>query len=418
MSAAPSRLLVVLTACGGSADVGGPLLAGAGGAGASASSASGAVGGAGGTSGSGGSTASGEGGSAVSGSSTTGAQASSTTGTGMPATCGALGGNTCTDASTTLCAGLPLLPASDCAQCCFVAPPPPLVPSSFQIVHKDFLTSWDSILPLAQVNEYVLIASQNKPEQVTFAQWAQNITSEYGVADGQVVPFASGEDLAKFIHAQFQKGASAPRRLMIDELRSNTKDRIHDAAVVMAQKFPQWRGRWGAYLVHGLAVGYPSLNDGATPAIDALLDAGATLSAEMYPSRSTYCKAGASAGERDQWLADFYHGSQGAFPQGRFHWLMQRKVSRKSDSQLTLLFGVVDTYMDGAGPAVFLDRMFYVWRQKSGYPNVLLPGGGGVGAWKWHDLSPSSRDLAFAQSFDHYVVKGNTTSLKGQVDCP
>jgi hypothetical protein len=295
---------------------------------------------------------------------------------------------------------------------------PPLVPSSFQIVHKDFVTSWDSILPLAQANAYVLIASQNKPDSVTHAQWAQNITSEYGVDAGNIVPFSSGEEMADFIHAQFQKGATAPRRIMIDELRSNTKDRVHGCAVAMATKYPQWRGRWGAYLVHGANVSYPGLNTDPTPAIDALLDAGATLSAEMYPARSQYCAAGTTTAQRDEWLGAFFRGSKGAFPQGRFHWLSERKVARKSDSQLSLLFGVIDTYMTGSGPAVFLDRMFYIWRTKSGYPSVLLPGGGGVGAYKWHDQSPSSRDLAFAQSFEHYVVQGQTTSLKGQVSCP
>ncbi|MBM4358865.1 MAG: hypothetical protein FJ096_12240 [Deltaproteobacteria bacterium] len=408
----PLALAVPLSGCGASASD--APTAGAGGAvassaatatGADVASSSGGTGGFGGADGAGG-----VGGEAM--------VASSAASGGADPSCGALGGNTCTSSATTLCQGLPLLASSDCEVCCQRPPDPPLVPSSFQIVHKDFVTSWDSILPLAKANAYVLIASQNKPDSVTHAEWAQNITSEYGVDEGNVVPFASGEAMADFIHAQFQKGATAPRRIMIDELRSNTKDRIHACALAMATKYPQWRGRWGAYLVHGANVAYPGLNTAPTPAIDALLDAGATLSAEMYPARSQYCAAGDTTAQRDAWLGEFFRGSQGAFPQGRFHWLSERKVAKKSDSQLTLLFGVIDTYMTGEGPAVFLDRMFYVWRAKSGYPSVLLPGGGGVGAYKWHDQSPSSRDLAFAQSFEHYVVQGQTTSLKGQVSCP
>ena len=106
------------------------------------------------------------------------------------------------------------------------------------------------------------------------------------------------------------------------------------------------------------------------------------------------------------------------FPQGRFHWLSQRKIARASDSQLSAMFGVTDTYMTGTGPAVFLDRMFFVWKTKSGYPSVIEATSGGVGAWKWHDQSPTSRDAAFSESFAYYVVDDQTTSLKGQVTCP
>jgi hypothetical protein len=85
-----------------------------------------------------------------------------------------------------------------------------------------------------------------------------------------------------------------------------------------------------------------------------------------------------------------------------------------------VLFGVHDMYMDGEAPAVFLDRMFYVWVTRSGYPSVLdLAVGGGPGAWKWDQpyMSNTSRDLAFAESFDHYAVRGDRTSRLGQVQC-
>lgn len=341
--------------------------------------------------------------------------------TGNP-TCALAGGNTCTDASTTLCSDLPAIASSDCAICCQRPADPPLWPASFQIVHKDFYTHWDAIDGLGARLPYVLIASQNRPAQVPALRWSQNITTEYGYDEGMLVPFHSGAEIAAFIHRMLQKGEAGPRFVMIDELRdgvgTSTQTLVHDCAVELATRYPQWRGRWGAYVVNGPHVAYTGLNDDGKPAIDALLDAGAILAAEMYARRVDYCNAGSTTAARDAWLADFFHGSRGSFPQARFHWLAQRKVARRSTSQLSILFGVTDGYMTGTGPAVFLDRMFYVWRTRSGYPSVLLPNGGGVGSWKWQDQSPTSRDLAFAQSFEHYVVQGRTNSLKGAVSCP
>jgi hypothetical protein len=347
-------------------------------------------------------------------------------GTGGPVagapSCLDAGGNTCTTGATTLCEGLPALASSDCAVCCARPVDPPITPASFQIVHRDFYTRWDALDALGQRAPYVHIASQNQPSTVPHERWTQNITTEYGWDEGTVVPFRTAADVASFIHRMLQKGDAGPRYVMIDELRGaadrSTQAIVHDAAVLMRQRYPQWRGRWGAYVVNGMSVGYTGLNDGAKPAIDALLDAGAVIAAEMYAIRREYCAAGTTAAQRDAWLGDFFHGSRGAFPQPRFHWLAQRKVARRSTSQLSILFGVTDGYMTGTGPAIFLDRMFYVWRTRSGYPSVLLPNGGGVGAWKWHDESPTSRDQAFVQSFEHYVAQGRLTSLKGQVPCP
>lgn len=318
----------------------------------------------------------------------------------------------------TACEGLPLLMAYDCAACCAVPPQPTLVPNGFHLLHKDFFTSWDSILTLAQTHAGPLLASQNKPDQIGYEKWAQVITTEYGVRDGAIISFANGQDMASFIHSMLVRGIGGPARVMIDELRSDTKDRVHDCAQAMRAKYPQWAGRWGAFVVHGNAVGYPNLNTDPTPAIDALLDAQAIIFPEMYASRADYCASGATASVRDQWLEDFFRGSQGAFPQGRFQWLAQRKTSRNSQSQLGILFGVTDTYMTGVNPGVFLDRMFYVWRNRSGYPSTLLSSNGGPGSWKWHDQSPTSRDELYRQSFEHYAVAGMTTSRLGQVTCP
>ncbi len=332
--------------------------------------------------------------------------------------CGAAGGDTCTDAASTLCESLPLLTSYDCERCCDRPEPHPLAAQSFHLVHKDFPLSWDSLYALASAHAGPLIASQNKPDLVPTSKWAQVITTEYGVQNGVVVPFASGSDMAAFVHAALAQGTAGPVRVMIDELRADTKDRIHECASILAASYPQVAGRWGAFVVHGLSVAYPNLNTAPTPAIDALLAAGATIVAEMYPKRSEYCAAGANAAERDAWLTDFFRGSQGAFPQGRFHWLAQRRESLGSSSALGLLFGVTDTYLTGVNPGIFLDRLFYVWRTGSGYPSTLLLANGGPGSWKWHDQSPTSRDELFRQSFEWYSVAGDTSSRLGPVPCP
>ena len=338
---------------------------------------------------------------------------------GLAVTCVALGGDTCTDAASTLCESLPLLPAEDCERCCARPSPHPLVPSGFHVLHRDFPEAWNDVLALAQAHPGQLLASQRKPTQVGTDRWAQVITSEYGWRDdATVVSFADGRDMAAFIHGQLVLGTGGPARVMVDELRANTRERIHACAVEMAARYPQWAGRWGVFVVHGKAVSYAALNAVPTPVVDALLDAHATFSVELYPSRADYCAAGTTAAQRDGWLEDFFRGGQGAFPQERFHWLVGRRTARGSASQMSLLFGVTDTYLTGTNPGFFLDRMFYVWRARSGYPSLLLAGNGGPGAWKWHDQSPVSRDALFRESFEWYVAAANLSSRLGQVPCP
>jgi hypothetical protein len=57
---------------------------------------------------------------------------------------------------------------------------------------------------------------------------------------------------------------------------------------------------------------------------------------------------------------------------------------------------------------------------RSGYPSIISLQNGGPGAWKWDGpyVSSTSRDLAFAQSFEHYVVQGKSSSRLGPVSCP
>jgi hypothetical protein len=89
-----------------------------------------------------------------------------------------------------------------------------------------------------------------------------------------------------------------------------------------------------------------------------------------------------------------------------------------SASTFSLALGVTDTYLDLPGADVFLDRMFYVWRQHSGFGSLLFADVGGVGAYKWHDHGPTSRDGDFVASYAHYAVAQDASSRLGPVPCP
>lgn len=278
-------------------------------------------------------------------------------------------------------------------------------PASFHIVDRDDIYTYDSIVGLVNAYRGPLITSQNPPKTVDHLHWAQNIS---------VTWYADGAEMAAAVDAALTPVDSAPMFVMIDEVRSESIQLVADAAVILARDYPRWAGRWGAYLVNGEGVGY----DGLNPAVDALLDANAVIVAEMYADQDRYCASYDSAGSRDVWLAAWFAGESEGFGK-RFGWLANRRNEMGSASQLQVLFGVTETYMNGTNPAIFLDRMFYVWMTRSGFPSTLSLANGGVGAYKWDDPynSNTSRDLAFADSFDHYVVQGLTSSRQGQVDC-
>ena len=290
----------------------------------------------------------------------------------------------------------------------------PAMPAhSFHVVDQKDPIAWDAILALNKNHAGPLIASQNRPPQVPAGRWCRNLSVDWYTSN-------DGAKLAKGIHDTLNQGLA--EYVMVDELRVGTKSKVDaikllkDCADTMRTTYPQWRGRWGAYLVHGPKAAYPKLN----PAIDALLRADATLVAEMYAQQSKYCQSGKTTIDRDKWLASFFRGSQGAFSQGRYHWLVQRRAALGSSSRLGVVFGVTDSYLDGKSPAVFLDRMFYVWANRSGYPSTIHEAHGGAGSWKWDApyMGSSSRDLAFKQSFEHYSVKKKTSSRLGPVSCP
>lgn len=319
--------------------------------------------------------------------------------------CGAAGGDTCAAADSTQCDGLALLESSDCALCCDRSVYPAPEPAAFHIIDRDDTYSWDAALTLVSTWDGPLICSQNQPSGVDVLDWAQKINATW---------YATGDELADAVHAALVPTENHPRMVMIDELNSNTIDLVDAAALRMATVYPQWRGHWGAFLVNGESVHFANLQ----PAVDDLLDAGAAISVEFYPAQSTYCASGDNAGERDIWLAGFYGGDSSI---ARFNWLRERRDDRSSPSDLSVIFGVTDTYMDGTYPAWFLDRMFYAWVTRTEHADLFTRTAGGVGpgAYKWDDpaMSNTSRDLAFYESYEHYVVNGDDDSLAGQVEC-
>ncbi len=316
--------------------------------------------------------------------------------------CGNAGGDTCEAAGSQMCDGLELLDSWDCDVCCdrsgFVASP-----HSFHIIDRADSYAWDAIRGIVDRNDAALICSQNRPDDLPTDRWAQKVNATW---------YGSGQELAEAIHGALSLGTSSPRMVMVDELNSGTIEIIADAAEHMRTHYPQWTGFWGVFIVNGTAVSYARLN----PAIDALFDAQATLAVELYPRQSEYCASGSSAGARDVWLAEFINGSSSL---ARMNWLMKRRTWKNSNSHISVLFGVTDSYMDGTNPAVFLDRIFYVLLTRSYHDWTISLENGGPGAYKWDApaMGNTSRDAAFVDSWEHYVEAGRQSSHKGQVSC-
>ncbi|MEZ4225250.1 MAG: hypothetical protein R3B13_30140 [Polyangiaceae bacterium] len=318
--------------------------------------------------------------------------------------CGAAGGNLCEAAGSAACDGFKPIDSYDCAVCCNRPAVEP-APASFHFVIGSAPQYWNSILTLSEQNPNVVFLASNKPPQVGPERWSAYLSYR-----------STPQPTAADINALLSSGAGAPRFVMLEELHNAESEQFFvKLATEMASKYPQWKGRWGGFLSFG---NYPVLSAG----IDALLKAHAIISLELYPRYSEYCKAGTSAGQRDVWLGNQFAGTSTL---GRLNWLMARRKLNSSESSVTPLFGVGDVLLDGSKPAVFLDRMFYVWATRTNYPSLISAANGGPGVYKWspptaagYGVSNTSRDLAFAESFAHYSAAGKTTSRLGQVPCP
>ncbi len=279
-------------------------------------------------------------------------------------------------------------------------------PASFHFIDTDNPVYWDSILELANSNPHMLFIGRNKPPQVDHSQWA-------GYLSYRSNPQPTAEDIDRLL-----SDPEGPAMVMLEELH-NAESQAFFVAIAnrMRTEYPQWEGRWGAFLSFG---NYPLLGDG----IDALLKANAAISLELYPRQTEYCAAGTNGGQRDIWLARQFNGDATL---GRVNWLKARRALHSSSSQITPLFGVGDILLNGTSPALFLDRMFYVWKTRTSHSDLIRPEVGGVGTYKWQPVADTpgrygvgntSRDLAFVQSYNHYSVQGASNSLKGPVPCP
>lgn len=250
------------------------------------------------------------------------------------------------------------------------------------------------------------------PPPVGPERWALRL----GVED-----FADGQSLGERI-AHVLAGADAgprPTTVIIDELRggeNSTLERVARCATWLHRERPALDGgHWAIYLAHQNIAAFDTLLE----ALDPVLAAGATIAVEMYATESAYCGAGREEGAGDRWLADFFLGGRGSSPGAGFAWLAERRRLRGSRSRLTAVFGVTDAYLDGRDPFVFLDRMFYVWMTRTGFPRVLSAANGGAGSYKWQrdHLDATTRDQRFAAAWEHYCGHGRTFSLAGGVAC-
>jgi hypothetical protein len=284
---------------------------------------------------------------------------------------------------------------------------PAPAPASFHFAFPSSPNHWDAIASLSMTYPSVAFVAQNKPDFVTPDRWAAYLSYR-----------SDPPPTAADIDALFADPVDGPRYVMLEELHDGESEAFFLAiANDMKTSYPQWAGRWGVFIGFG---DYPVWADG----IDALLAADAILSLELYPSQSEYCAAGPTGGARDIWLSEQFKGNASI---GRLDWLVARRALQNSESFITPLFGVGDVLLDGNSPAVFLDRMFYVWMTRTDHAAMISAENGGPGAYKWQDVAETplgygvgntSRDLAFAESFAHYSVAGLTSSRLGPVPCP
>ena len=284
----------------------------------------------------------------------------------------------------------------------------------FHIVVRRTPGNWDAILGLVQRHELALITSENRPDDVAPQDWCKYILARR---------HATGRDVADDVIGALT-GDDRAAMAMIDELAGgfDLVPKIAAAARLLRAERPDLRGLWGALVSGGPRTAYTSFNPPSAPAIDELLRADATLGLELYPKYSDYCAAGNTVSRRDQWMADFFQGESGAFPQPRLQWLAGRREELRSRSRLTVIFPTTDVrpvdYLGSTEPEVFLDRMFHVWATRTAFRALMLADNGGIGTYKWDEkVTDPLRDTLFVESWNHYCRDAETTALRGAPGC-
>ncbi len=278
----------------------------------------------------------------------------------------------------------------------------------FHIINTNSPNNYNSITDLVNAGTGSYICNNNIPAGLSPTRWAK----KYQVfSSGGGLAWANGTDLANAIVGTLQSGAA--QYVMLDELdngsRGDARNLIVQTCTAMAA-YPQYAGRWGAFLsgVHLAAV--LNSSDPNYAAIDALLQRNAILAAEMYVTQWAYHYASGGSGSAtlpapnypagDTWLGNLWMGDAST---ARFNWLAQRKIVQSSSSRLTVVFSVYDQDLNRTQKQnAFMNHLFYVWRHKTAYPNTLLAANGGAGTYKWESIGDTGRDAVFQSAWNYY----------------
>lgn len=257
------------------------------------------------------------------------------------------------------------------------------------------------------------ITSQFKPSSVPAESWIQNIGAEWYRDHGGAYMAAI---LSQQFNADTNPSNAVPKYVMVDELRGNTVA-IFAEFVEAMKDYRHLDGKWGIYLVNGTNVDYSSFR---SIIVDAM-KMGAIIAPEYYAYAHHYRDSHpTNVGFRDQWLSDFFtgKGGYGFNNRNRLNYLvdLHRQYGEANGSRIAPLFGVADKFLSSARyPAQFLDRMFYVFKTRTGHSHLLEPHGPGSWVWDNKRVSTSGRDSQFMQSVDWYVRQGRRNSRMGQV---
>ncbi len=286
---------------------------------------------------------------------------------------------------------------------------------------------WDSINVWTQQNPGGFIASNSAgpPAGVAWNRWCRIIFANDWLPN-------NWSGLVAAIRQILDSSTAA--RVLLDELRSNANNDTRQLIANVAANMPaSYANRWGSYLVTGQSVSYDNLN--ATHlAMNYLFGAGAIVVPEFYVPHHTfvnssnvtvngYWESGSTSAARDAWMAKWFNGAtSGGFGQYKFPWLVAHRQAvwnspYQRANQLSLIppvFAVHSNWQNGStttSRSKFLDRMFYVWINHTGYPASIYGQYGGPGAWHWRD-SPTNLDGTYYQSAQHYCVAPYLTSSR------